>query len=379
MRKPGGHAGERAILSGLADELEALFSQGVDAPLSDEAFNALALRVFHHQASTNPTFASFCARRGARPDSIQRWQDVPAVPASAFKAVDLYSGGGAHPEAVFLTSGTTRGTEARGRHPVFRLALYRASALAGLRAHLVPEDDRIPILSLIPSPAQAPSSSLSTMLGFAAGRWGDPVVWLAHPERGVDPEAFVAAAREVEAAGRPALVAGTAFAFVHLVDALQAAGIRLHLPPGTRVLETGGFKGRSREVGRDELYAALERSLGVPSWRIVNEYGMTELLSQLYEPTLSEGSASVGGHVPPPWLRVRALDPVSLQELPAGEVGVLAFFDLANVGSVSHVLTQDMGSVSGGRLHLRGREPGAEPRGCSLALEDVLAAHGVRG
>jgi hypothetical protein len=142
-------------------------------------------------------------------------------------------------------------------------------------------------------------------------------------------------------------------------------------------METGGFKGRSRVVGRDDLYRDIETWLGVPARRIVNEYGMTELLSQLYEPVLRERSAAERRHVPPPWLRVRALEPTTLASLPAGRTGLLAFFDLANAGSVSHVLSDDLGSVDSDGVRLQGRASGAEPRGCSLALEDLLTGSGA--
>jgi hypothetical protein len=256
------------------------------------------------------------------------------------------------------------------------VALYRAAALPNLRAHLVPEDGPVALLSLVPSPAQAPHSSLSAMMGFAAETWGDPVRWVGDPERGADLAALRRAVGESRDLRRPALVAGTAFAFVHLLDAMARSGEVLALPAGSRIMETGGFKGRARAVERDELYGALESRLGIPRDRMVNEYGMTELLSQLYEPVLSEGGRGAGRHVAPPWLRVRALDPGTLAPLPAGEAGLLAFFDLANAGSVSHILTQDMGRVFPDGVRLQGRAEGAEPRGCSLAVEDLLAAGG---
>ena len=137
-------------------------------------------------------------------------------------------------------------------------------------------------------------------------------------------------------------------------------------------METGGFKGRARTVPRADLYDALSKSTGVPAGRIVNEYGMTELLSQLYEPVLA-GEATGCGHVPPPWMKVRALDPDTLEERPEGEPGILQFFDLANAGSVAHVLTEDIGAVRDGRVFLEGRAAGAEPRGCSRAMDDLMA------
>lgn len=360
----------------LAEELEGVFARGVDVPLSDSEFAGLALRSFAVQFGANPTYGAFCRARGVTPDVVTAWEDIPAVPATAFKHVDLFVGEPGAAEAVFRTSGTTEGAGSRGRHLVKRLSLYRASLLPNLGANLVPEDRPLPLLSLVPSPGAAPDSSLSLMVGAAAERWGAPTRWLGHPVAGPDVEAFLEACGEVVAAGTPALVTGTAFAFVHLLDALAGKGLRLALPEGTRVMETGGFKGRSRVVERDELYAEMGARLGVPVHRIVNEYGMTELLSQLYEPLLREGPQAPRRHVPPPWLRVRALDPTTLAPLPEGEAGLLCFFDLANLGSVSHILTEDVGTVSHDGLRLAGRVAGAEPRGCSLALDDLLSATG---
>ena len=163
----------------------------------------------------------------------------------------------------------------------------------------------------------------------------------------------------------------TSLALLNLVERLPPFA---KLPPGSRIMETGGFKGSGREIGRGELHARVEAATGVPSDCIVGEYGMTELLSQLYEPVLSEGAGARGAYVAPPWLRVRALDPMTLEELPAGAEGILAFFDLANAGSICHVLTEDVGSVSAGRVRLSGRARGAEPRGCSLAMDELMVA-----
>ncbi len=359
----------------LAAELEGVFIRGVDEAMGDEEFQSLALRIFAHQWRACRPYRAFCEGRGATPETVLRWEDVPAVPATAFKHLDLLSAQGA-PEAVFRTSGTTVGADRRGRHLVPSLALYRASLLPNFAAYLLPEGERMPLLSLIAPPSVAPQSSLSTMIGAVAGTLVSEVRWVETLDNGSDVAGFIAAARDLERSGRAALVVGTAFAFVHLLDALEATGERVHFPEGTRIMETGGFKGRSRVVARDALYRAIADRLGVPERRIVNEYGMTELLSQLYEPVLREGPDVPGRHVPPPWLRVRALDPMTLAPLSAGKRGVLAFFDLANLGSVSHVLTEDVGTVSADGVRLQGRAVGAEPRGCSLAVDEILLASG---
>jgi len=364
-------ANDRATLS---RELEEIFAHPL-RPLGPERFRELALRAFSLQYQGSPVYAAFCRGRGATPASVDSWEEIPAVPAAAFKHMDLGSAPGS-PEAVFVTSGTTRGGEERGRHPVASLGLYRRAAIPWFGVNLVPEGGRIPILSLVPDPAEAPGSSLSAMMGFAVEAFGAPGSgFFAHPETGVDAEAFHAALRAAVEARRPVLVMGTAFAWVHWLEAAAREGWRLSLPEGSRLMETGGFKGRSRAVPRDELYAELQVRLGVASARMVNEYGMTELLSQLYEPVLRtgfQGGPADRTHTAPPWLGVRALDPETLAPLAPGEVGVLAFLDLANLGSVSAILTEDLGSVEGDAVRLAGRASGAEPRGCSLALEEFL-------
>ena len=362
----------------LQGELETLFLHP-DRALPDREFNRLALEVFRRQYEGSHVLAAFWRGRGVTPGSLERWEEIPPVPASAFKYLDLYSGSG-EPEAVFLTSGTRGGGERRGRHPVASLALYRRASMPWFGMNLVPEGGRLPILALVPEPADPPRSSLGCMMAFALKAHGGPGSgFFADEDRGVDVPGLQRSLEALADAGAPVLVMGTAFAWVQFLDESAARGWRISLPGGSRLMETGGFKGRSRVVPRVDLYAALETTLGVPEARMVNEYGMTELLSQLYEPALAELDAQQPSpgldarvHVPPPWLRVRALDPETLVPRRSGDTGILAFFDLANVGSVSAILTEDLGSVDEEGVRLEGRTPDAEPRGCSLAMEELL-------
>lgn len=358
----------------MRETLSRVFSDPA-SPLDDQAFNVLALRVFALQFGGSAAYRRFCRGRGLTPETVGRWEEIPAVPATAFKHLDLFSGPG-EPEAVFVTSGTTRGRERRGRHPVLSLDLYRQASVPWLGRHLVPEGGRLPVLSLVPSPGEAPASSLSTMMGFVAEAFGTPGSgFFARAGTGVDHGAFAEALRGAEAEGAPVLVMGTAFAWVHWLEEAGRAGLGFALPEGSRLMETGGFKGLSRVVPREELYGELSSRLGIPRGRMVNEYGMTELLSQLYEPVLLDGEAA-RVHRPPPWLRVRALDPETLAPRPPGDRGILAFHDLANLGSVSAILTEDVGWVDDAGVHLLGRAAGAEPRGCSLAMEELLGGRG---
>src|SRR5207247_908943 len=147
----------------------------------------------------------------------------------------------------------------------------------------------------------------------------------------------------------------------------------------SRAMQTGGFKGRSREVPAEELRRSVAAMLGLSASCVVSEYGMTELSSQLYEGTLAAALgrgpeaalAAPGLYLAPPWVRVTAVDPESLTPLPAGEIGLARIVDLANVDSAVAIQTADRVRVTERGIELLGRAPGATPRGCSIALDLV--------
>ena len=370
--RAGFQPGTRGVSAPLADRAalrESLTGRAAAALAGDSAFDALAMRIHAAQREANPILRRFWDASGGGPHTA--WHEIPPVPATAFKHIPIISG---TPEVVFRTSGTTRGGVARGEHHVLSLGLYRAAARANYRRHLIRGATHLRLLSLIPSPHTVPDSSLSTMAGFiAAEPEVTSAVWAYHPEHGVDIEAVRNAATPPDG---PVLLLTTAFALVHLLDAL--GNERIQLPAGARMMETGGFKGRAAEVDRATLYRRAEHALNIPRSCIINEYGMTELLSQAYD-----GAAGTAPPLParvhrfPPWVRTRALDTATLAPLPPGEPGLLAHFDLANAGSVCHILTEDFGHTTGdGGVRLLGRVKGAAPRGCSLAAESFLRAIG---
>jgi hypothetical protein len=350
---------DRRVLEGIA--------RGVDATFPDDEFGALALALFAHQYESGEAYRRLCDAQGRSPRNVERWQDVPAVPTGAFKEARIATFPAERDVRVFRSSGSTG--QRRSQLHLDTLALYEASLLASFAAHILPGGERLPFLVLAPSAADAPDSSLSHMYDCAARQLGEgePRVYLT--PTGWDPDALIS---DLQQLSRPAAVVGTAFAFVHLLDELARRGRQLALPEGTRLMETGGFKGRSRELERGALHRALADALGVPEARIVNQYGMCELASQFYEPSLRCGRVVTHKRVPP-WVRTRALDPATLRDVPAGEVGMLVHCDLANTGSAIAVQTSDAGRLVAGGIEVHGRLPGAEARGCSLAADILLA------
>jgi hypothetical protein len=360
----------------LRDDLLALIRRGAAGPRDDAGFATLALRVFAHQFAHNRPYRLYCERRGVTPQAVRDWREIPAVPTDAFKAAALVCGDPATAPTVFRTSGTTEGTERRGRHYFPELALYDAALRAGFGAHLLPDGARLRYVSLIPHPAAAPDSSLSHMAGEVARDYGvEGGGWFVSPDGGIDAAGLARALHAAEEDGAAVCVLGTGFAFVHWLDAQEAAGGRFRLPAGSRLMDTGGFKGRVREITRRALYERLTDVLGVPNAWFVNEYGMTEMSSQFYDGTAGTAQdPEARWHAGPPWARTEAADPETLAALPHGEVGVLRHRDLANLHSVAGIQTEDLGMTSPKGFRVLGRARGAEARGCSLAMDDLLTA-----
>jgi len=289
-------------------------------------------------------------RRHLAPPSMETpWQELPSVPVDLFKSLHIGTVPAVSDAHCFQTSGTTQGV--RGKHWMWDNALYDLGALRWMRV-CVP-DAPAATVSLLDDPRHAPDSSLSHMVALF-GSADHPGSW--HTRDGHLNHASLNA--RLAAQTEPVFLTATAFALAEWLTTSPAA-----LADGSVVMVTGGFKGRRHELTQEELYARTQTSL--QPLRIVTEYGMTELSSQLWgEPDTT--------YRPPPWLRIVALDPVEGTPLPPGTTGQLRFVDLCNVDGAVCIDTLDQGTVSpSGEVTLAGRLPGSDVRGCSLTVEDA--------
>lgn len=345
------------------------------APLDvfdDRAFDRLALQLFRHQFQHNPVYRKFCEQASRPAFTPSHWPEIPAVTASAFKHVPLTCFPAEQAAAVFHTSGTT--AQRSGKHYFRTLEFYRAALLRSFRAYCLPDREKMRMLFLGPTAEQFPHSSLGCMFSAVRDEFGtkDSGVFFT-PEKLLVADFFDAADHAIEMQ-EPLFILGTAFNLLHCLDELPARGRRLLLPAGSRILDTGGYKGRTREVPRAEFQKMLCENFGVAKEFLLNEYGMTELSSQFYESRLPGAplrDERTEVKFMPPWVRVAAVDPETLQPLPAGETGMLRIFDLANVDSVMAIQTEDLGRAWQDRVELAGRASGAELRGCSLLTEGI--------
>jgi hypothetical protein len=333
-------------------------------PIDEAKWNTLAGELFAWQYTRVPAYRRLCLAHGVTPKNLASWRDIPAVPQQLFKQTLLYAHGSAPPGAIYVTSGTTTGQP--GRQHLLNTDIYRAVSIEGARrAGLLARE--IELHFLTPSPVETPYASLSAMFGFwqKALRKTGPRFWISHGhfEFARLRKTLIAQIKE----RRPIAICGTAFSFVHLLDA-WADLPPLRLPRGSRLLETGGFKGRSREISKAELYTQLARTFSVRDAAIWNEYGMSELSSQAY----AHGRS--GLHQTPPWARVLVCDPATGREVGIGKKGLVRWIDLANVDSVLALQTLDLAERTPRGFRLIGRLPRTEPRGCSLSADDLATS-----
>ncbi len=364
----------------LHERVRAFIAESTRPATTSESFESLALAVLAFQADRIPAYARLLQGAGVHPRDVQTPRVLPAVPTDAFRLIRI----AAHPpgddQVVFRTSGTTSG--ARGEHSLSTTKTYERAALAWGEWALFFDRPRPMKAILLAPPPSAPASqesSLHFMMHLFASHFATSIHYAQDTASGpFDLSIVREACAESSTAGVPAVVMGTSFAFVHVLDELGTD--RLPLGPASRAMHTGGYKGRSREVQPASLRRQIAETFGMPVAAVVGEYGMTELSSQLYEGTLralqseTGGAADHGVFIPPPWLRVVSVHPETLLPLPMGETGILRFEDLANVDTALIVQTADRGRCTPLGVELLGRAPGAPPRGCSLAVEELLSA-----
>lgn len=307
---------------------------------------ALGLEIHAFQRTAIPHLAAFSG--ASQPTCLE---EIPAIPVGLFKEGLHFCAGPSG--RVFRTSGTTQGR--RGEHHMPDTQVYERAARLWWQACVPGCPERV--VSLVPDPAQAPDSSL----GHMVHDFGAATLSYFDMARGVNAEG---AWQTLLAVQQPVFVAATAFAMASLLE----SGPSLSLPQGSVCMVTGGFKGRRVQLSSEDLLAQIPERLGCP---VVEEYGMSELSSQLWagSETLGPQLAGPGRFHAPPWMLVYTVDPASGRHC-AG-TGLLRFVDLANWGSCLAIETQDLGEVDGQWVALKGRLKASPHRGCSLSAEEA--------
>jgi hypothetical protein len=317
--------------------------------VKDEAeFLETTLKVFDYQAKKNPVYSDFITRLHKNRGSVKEISDIPFLPVEFFRSHKIITEN-LSAEMVFESSRTTGSVVSR--HFVHDLTLYEESFLRGFRIFYGNPEEYF-IGALLPSYLEQKNSSLIYMVNdlitrsstHRSGFFRDNI-----PE-------LIALIENMLGNNQKSLLLGVSFALLDLAE--------IHHPDiaGTIVMETGGMKGRRKEITREELHKFLKNRLNVPV--IHSEYGMTELLSQAY----SKGD---GIFYTPPWMRVLIRDPQDPMSLitKTGETGGINIIDLANIYSCSFIATSDLGRLhEDGGFEVLGRFDSSDIRGCNLLV-----------
>ena len=383
-------------------------SEDVSAADSEQTFARLALSLFELQFASNSPYRRFCSARGVLSGTVADWREIPAISTSAYKEWELTSLALSERTTVFHSSGTTEHRPSRHFHNEESLAIYEASLLPWFGAHFLADADpspqpsplrkargrigasaRMKMIFLTPPPAVAPHSSLVHMFETVRRKFGaSDSVFTGRVDAGgawvLDREHVLSALAMAAERGDAVALLGTAFNLVQLFDYLAESKLHFQLPTGSRVLETGGYKGRSRVLSKSELHTLIAQFLGIAEEFIISEYGMSELSSQAYDGIVQSPKSKVqsprakvqsaeheienakGVFRFPPWARAQVISPETGREVKEGETGLIRVFDLANVRSVLAIQTEDLAIRRRAGFELLGRARMAEARGCSL-------------
>jgi len=305
----------------------------------------LTTLIFSHQARNNPVYAGYLKRIGYHPGQVIVTEDIPFLPIELFKTHRVVTGTGRE-RHIFRSSGTTGSEPAQ--HYILDEKLYQESFTRGFQLFF--GDPRSwCLLALLPSYVQQGNSSLVYMADHLIKLTG-------HPQSGFyldNLDDLASALRSLESSGQKTLLFGVSFA---LLDFAEKHPMPL---THTRIIETGGMKGRRPEMTRTELHDTLSKAFGVKA--IGSEYGMTELLSQAW-------SEAEGLFRTPPWMRIIIRDPYNpFRRLPTGKAGGIDIIDLANLHSCSFIQTGDLGRLhEDGSFEVLGRLDQSDIRGCNL-------------
>lgn len=310
-------------------------------------FVKTALKVFRYQHENNPVYREFCDNLGIDVSSIKTIEQIPFLPIQFFKSHEVLTG--TSPASTIFTSSGTTGQQT-SRHLVSDISFYEQSFRKAFSQFYGNIEDYV-VLALLPSYLEREGSSLIWMVE-------DLIHASGNPDSGFYLNNYEELAQKLEkldASGQNVLLIGVTYALLDLIDMQK---FRLQ---NTVIMETGGMKGRRKELIREELHQMLCDGFGVDS--IHSEYGMTELLSQAY--SLGEGIFEC-----PDWMKILARDPEdALSYVACGRNGGLNVIDLANVNSCAFIATQDLGRVyANGSFEVLGRFDNSDIRGCNLMV-----------
>ena len=362
-------------MSEVLEELTTQVAAALPSITAADQRDTFAMHVLRAQRQHMPAVQAFLSDV---PTDAPWWQQ--AVPTALFKRRRLYWGADESIQTEFSSSGTSDpNRRSRASYSQRGLGLMNQAIDLAAERMLFPEGRSTRLLVMAPSPSQAPEMIMAHGMARLIERFGLPGSRFLMGPEGLDTTGLMDELRRAESENTPVTLCGASFGFVHLLDALDGQKQHFKLPDGSRSLDAGGFKGRSRVVEKSDLHDTISACFGIDRSHTVNLLGMTELSTQLYDDTLAakmDGRQAIEGKVNPPWTATVAVDPSNLEPVETGDLGLLVHLDLANVERPACIRTQDVGRIIAGEhgdgFEIYGRIAGSESRGCSLSIEELL-------
>lgn len=325
-------------------------------------FNSLACQLFAYQFAHIPSARAYYQKCGISPENLQDFTAIPPIGLNIFKRYELFDGSSC--DKTFRTSGTSGKGRGASCFATEDLGLMGLAILENAKTTLFADGQKTRFMMLVPSPEEAPDIIMAHGMAQIATEWATEPVFYAISQGAFLGKEAVAYLQKCIVDKAPVTIIGGSFGFVNFIDKVAPQLGSLPLPAGSRVLDAGGFKGRSRELTRKGFLEMMADFFKLPAEQCFNLYGLTELGSQFYSRGHEEKK-------PAHWTRVRICHPLTLHEVEDGGEGIALLYDLTNVARPLAILTDDLGRRRGSGFEIMGRASGSAPRGCSLSLEDI--------
>ncbi len=345
-------------LAKLDHDIEQFMAHGIEYK-NDTAFNDLALREFEMQFMNVMPYREYCEQKNKTPDTVSKWQEIPAVPSAAFKSHKLASFPLEKTVQTNITSGTT-GRKNRGK--VYRdkgsLALIIKANGMMTKEYLFPDIERIKILFLVPSPQIAPGMGMAIGMEEVRKQFGTDESAFLVTRTGLDVKSLLATIKQAEKTGEPLALIGATSALIYFLKECVREQLSFTLPPESRICDGGGYMGQFGECTKEEYFQLCSSVFGVDPEYCINVLGTAESSTNYFDNVLRNSrkyKETERYKEIPPWTRTMAVDPETLVPIEDGVIGLLRHYDLTNRAMIFGVQTDNLGMTHEGGFEIIGR------------------------
>ncbi len=350
----------------------------------NDKFNKLAIALFKIQFNAIENYARYSEKKGVMPDNINDYLQIPPVPAAAFKSGDVFIYSNEDIHVTFRTSGTSGGERGRAYFSKSGAELTSLAIIENARNFMFPDGADTRFFLVSPSPQAAPELTMAfgitEVMNNTGTRGGKHYIGAA----GLMIDDFMADIKKCEAENIPVSIIAPSFAMVFILDKMAEKGISFKMPAGSRVLDAGGFKGRSREISRSDMLLSINERFGISAEYCINALGMSELGTQYYDDNLKNyvlnGIKAPGVKKNPHWAKTLIMKLSGgmnyIAPQTSSEKGAIVHFDLSNFDRAVSLLTDDLGRYNGNGFEICGRIRENDLKGCSLTVEELIKGSG---